>query len=576
VQQQDFHDVLCLHKEPRKDGMEFAELIKTTRVDNVILRKMGGNLIEGTLCLTSHHLIFSSRVSESDEILILYMSIEDVKKKLSGAIGNLTIICKDFTSFKLRIPGIENAANVAASIEALSTLENQMWYYPFFYRLDFTIIQNGWELFSMRDELDKIIKSSSDWVVSSVNTDFKISRSYPEMVIVAKGVSDQVIEKSAAFRSDGRFPVLSYLHKRNNMPLMRSSQPLCGQQGRRCKEDEAVLSSLAQKLNTKGFILDTRTSSTINSHKSKGGGSESKGHYPQWKRVTLDIDRYSSLPDSVGKLYAACADKKTGAWLSNLESSGWLSMVEAVLRASLTIVDYLETEDSPVLVHGDNGMDMTLVLTSLTQILLDPECRTIIGFQSLILREWLWAGHPFSKRNKKLGVNLARYKGQGSVFLLFLDAVHQVINQYPTSFEYNEELLCFISFHSYASPYGTFLFDNEFQRKSENVASKTTSLWSYLYNADVIQNYTNPPYERNEIILLPSAAPQSLNLWSNMFLKWAIGLSSKQSVHNKTNSMKQKNKQLKDEAYALQRECAELQAELASLMKESEEQGIKD
>jgi len=192
------------------------------------------------------------------------------------------------------------------------------------------------------------------------------------------------------------------------------------------------------------------------------------------------------------------------------------------------------------------------------------------------LREWLWAGHPFSKRNKKLGVNLARYKGQGSVFLLFLDAVHQVINQYPTSFEYNEELLCFISFHSYASPYGTFLFDNEFQRKSENVASKTTSLWSYLYNADVIQNYTNPLYERNEIILLPSAAPQSLNLWSNMFLKWAIGLSSKQSVHNKTNSMKQKNKQLKDEAYALQRECAELQAELASLMKESEEQGIKD
>ena len=46
--------------------------------------------------------------------------------------------------------------------------------------------------------------------------------------------------------------------------------------------------------------------------------------------------------------------------------------------------------------------------------------------QSLIVREWLWAGHPFAKRNKKLGVSLSRYKGQGSVFLLFLDAVHQV------------------------------------------------------------------------------------------------------------------------------------------------------
>ena len=42
------------------------------------------------------------------------------------------------------------------------------------------------------------------------------------------------------------------------------------------------------------------------------------------------------------------------------------------------------------------------------------------------MREWLWAGHPFSKRNKKLGVSLSRYKGQGNIFLLFLDAVHQV------------------------------------------------------------------------------------------------------------------------------------------------------
>lgn len=68
--QQDFHDVLCLHTNSSRSGMEFAELIKTTRVDNVILRKQGGNLIEGTLCLTSHHLIFSSRVSEKDELMV--------------------------------------------------------------------------------------------------------------------------------------------------------------------------------------------------------------------------------------------------------------------------------------------------------------------------------------------------------------------------------------------------------------------------------------------------------------------------------------------------------------------------
>ena len=80
------------------------------------------------------------------------------------------------------------------------------------------------------------------------------------------------------------------------------------------------------------------------SHILVGGGVESESKYPQWKRVTLGIERFTTLPDSVGKLHEACADKKTGAWLSKLESSGWLSMVEAVLTATLTIADYLDTE----------------------------------------------------------------------------------------------------------------------------------------------------------------------------------------------------------------------------------------
>lgn len=40
--------------------------------------------------------------------------------------------------------------------------------------------------------------------------------------------------------------------------------------------------------------------------------------------------------------------------------------------------------ECPVLVHGDSGTDMTLVLTSLAQILLDPECRTIKGYESSV------------------------------------------------------------------------------------------------------------------------------------------------------------------------------------------------
>ncbi len=79
-------------------------------------------------------------------------------------------------------------------------------------------------------------------------------------------------------------------------------------------------------------------------HNSTGGGTESESKYPQWKRVILGIERYSSLPDSISKLDEACADTRSGAWFSKLESSGWLSMVEAVLNAANTIAEYIDLQ----------------------------------------------------------------------------------------------------------------------------------------------------------------------------------------------------------------------------------------
>lgn len=42
-----------------------------------------------------------------------------------------------------------------------------------------------------------------------------------------------------------------------------------------------------------------------------------------------------------------------------------------------------------MLVHGSEGTDTTLLVTSLARLILDPECRTISGFQALIDREWI-------------------------------------------------------------------------------------------------------------------------------------------------------------------------------------------
>lgn len=41
----------------------------------------------------------------------------------------------------------------------------------------------------------------------------KVCSSYPEMVIVPKGIGDDYLRISATFRDGGRFPVLSYYHQ---------------------------------------------------------------------------------------------------------------------------------------------------------------------------------------------------------------------------------------------------------------------------------------------------------------------------------------------------------------------------
>lgn len=46
-------------------------------------------------------------------------------------------------------------------------------------------------------------------------------------------------------------------------------------------------------------------------------------------------------------------------------------------------------EEACVLVHGAEGTDTTLLVTALAQVILDPDCRTLAGFQGLLQREWI-------------------------------------------------------------------------------------------------------------------------------------------------------------------------------------------
>lgn len=61
------------------------------------------------------------------------------------------------------------------------------------------------------------ITQTDEWRLSEVNKDFSVCPSYPPLVAVPKDVDDDTLRKVATFRHSGRFPVLSYYHKKNGM-----------------------------------------------------------------------------------------------------------------------------------------------------------------------------------------------------------------------------------------------------------------------------------------------------------------------------------------------------------------------
>lgn len=177
---------------------------------------------------------------------------------------------------------------------------------------------------------------------------------------------------------------------------MRSSQPMNNQNIKRCRADEAILNVVLGR-SKKGFIVDTWGKGKSN--------TETDQHYTQWRKVTRPVGNLSSasgILDSFSKFiegksvntahvsivrlidkrnHLACNDLSCNSdkWLSRLDGSGWLTLVLNSLNAACVVAQCLDQEGSPVLVHGGKGLDTPLLVSSLVQIILNPDCRTVRG-----------------------------------------------------------------------------------------------------------------------------------------------------------------------------------------------------
>uniref|UniRef100_A0A023F198 Putative phosphatidylinositol 3-phosphate 3-phosphatase myotubularin mtm1 n=3 Tax=Triatoma infestans TaxID=30076 RepID=A0A023F198_TRIIF len=544
--------------------MEFAELILTPKLDGVILKTPLKEPVEGTLCITGHHIILSTRSDNEGELWLLHDNVDLIEKKAStnGPGGSIILKCKDFRIIQLQIK-TNDFHNVAISLERLSSLDETTLKYPFFYRPMYKIIEDGWTAFLPETEFTKLLHRD-EWRISHINSGYSVCPSYPRVVVVPKGIDDDALLLASRFREGGRFPVLSYRHE-SGAALIRSSQPLTGPNNRRSREDEKLINSVITS-GKRGYILDTRTQPLAQAAKARGGGFELEMHYPHWKRIHCTFDKQQNLLDSLSKLMEACNDVSLSSekWLSKLDSSNWMTHLKDSLNSACLVAQFLDQEGASVLVHGAEGTDFTLLVTSLTQVILNPDCRTVRGFEALIEREWILGGYPFSKRHAHSCYSSpsTRTKSEAPVFLMFLDCIYQIHSQFPCCFEFSVTFLIWLFEHSYSSQFGTFLGNNEMERAKLSLTLHTTSLWSYVNQPEILHTILNPLYEPNNSVIWPSVAPMSFNLWSNVYLRWVINQNAENESWKAITALKEREKELRLVAGRLRRRLLELEKEL--------------
>ncbi|KAF5903135.1 myotubularin-related protein 3-like isoform X1, partial [Clarias magur] len=394
----------------------------------------------------------------------------------------------------------------------------------------------------------------SAWRISDINNNYRLCAGYPEKLVVPSWVTDTELENVAAFRTWKRIPTVVYRHPSTGAVIGRCGQPEVSWWGWRNADDENLVQSIAKACamdpaavkhlrngscvhndsdpdinngneeadpNTpppqKLLIMDARSYAAAVANRAKGGGCECPEYYPNSEVMFMGMANIHSIRRSFQCLRALCAQVPDPAnWLSALEGTKWLQHLSLLLKASLLVVNAVDRDSRPVLVHCSDGWDRTPQIVALSKMLLDPYYRTIEGFQVLVETEWLDFGHKFADRCGH-GENSGDVNERCPVFLQWLDCVHQLQRQFPCSFQFNEAFLVKLVQHTYSCLFGTFLCNSSKEREERGVLENTCSVWSLLQPANrTFHNILYSPH--SETVLHPVCHVRNLMLWSAVYL----------------------------------------------------------
>ncbi|XP_064355149.1 myotubularin-related protein 11 isoform X1 [Dromaius novaehollandiae] len=287
---------------------------------------------------------------------------------------------------------------------------------------------------SLRDwEKELKRQSAAGWRVSAVNERFDMATSLPKYLWVPGRLLDKDLKRAFAHFEERRVPRLCWHHP-GGSDLLRAAGFHAASEPQR--EDVRCLEALMLAGHAQCVLVDAAA------------------ELPSLAELQLAYLKLRALclPDS------PVADDK---WLSALEGTRWLDHVRACVRKASEVVSLLAARRCSVVLQEPEDRDLNCLLASLAQLLGDPHARTLPGFQSLVQREWVAAGHPFARR---LGLGRPSPRDEAPVFLLFLDCTWQLVRQFPGCFQFTESYLLALHDSSFVPYFSTFLFNCQWQR----------------------------------------------------------------------------------------------------------------
>ncbi|XP_017888753.1 myotubularin-related protein 10-B isoform X2 [Ceratina calcarata] len=448
----------------------------------------------------------------------IYVTVGDKRRKLvpgntvPSKVKGIFITCKNLRtwSFSFKFSPIGDGKNVLQTLlhHAFPSGHNLLFGYDY-REAYYSSLDKGVRLFrdisDWQNELERTVRNEKlrkSWRLSIANVDFKLCSSLSRYVIVPDSVTDNQLMDAAKCFQGNRPPIWSWSSSRGAaLVKMSELSPLVTNRKQENVMFENVRKSHPQKMQP--FVLELN----------KGINA---------KLIAAAFSKFAVLccPENIRQFWL-----QDNNFYSLLENTKWLKYVSYCLQKAVEACEHLHSGSSVILQGA--GTDLCCVISSLVQLLMDPYFRTINGFQSLLQKEWIAGGHPFCDR---LGHIAQRTSEKSPVFLLYLDCVWQLIQQFPAEVEFTETYLTTLWDAAHVSIFDTFVFNCEKDRSAAATDPEKPfvlrSVWDWreqFSDQDILLFY-NPFYNSRDAtdkgMLKPLYSIPTLELWTQCYFRW--------------------------------------------------------